>query len=72
MKFKKVGENTHGPIVRVFNDRGFCLGEISKWHGLFEAHDWRGDNITRLPWRRRQDAANALVEHFEFEKSLCQ
>ena len=64
MRFKKAGEDRHGPIVNVITDIGFCIGQISKWHGLFIATNWNGDKIS-LPSHKRMTAANLLQEHFD-------
>jgi hypothetical protein len=66
MKFKKVSENTHGPIVNVITDRGFCIGQISKWHGLFIAKDRNGHDIS-FPRKTRRRAGEILIEKFNFD-----
>lgn len=38
MKFKKYGDDRHGPQYLVSDDDGNELGRITKWHGLFIAH----------------------------------
>jgi hypothetical protein len=67
MRFKKAGEDTHGPIVNVITDNGFCIGQISKWCGLFIPTDWKGEKLS-LPHETRNSAAEQLFEHFEFER----
>jgi len=66
MRFKKIDENEHGPIVNVINEGGFVVGTISKWHGLFIAKDWEGSELSR-PFRARKRAAEHLVEDFDFK-----
>lgn len=65
MKFKKIDEDTHGPVVSVISDKGFVIGSIRKWHGLFITSDWEG-NASSLPHETRKAAAEALSEQFEF------
>ena len=65
MKFKKVGENQHGAITQVKNDKGFHVGNITKWNGLFIPVDWRGEVFA--PRNSRTEAAEVLNENFEFE-----
>ena len=65
MRFKKIGENEHGPISAVFNAHGFRLGTVDKWHGLFRSTDWRGE-VSMLHVTRKE-VAQALQEKFDFE-----
>ena len=67
MKFKKAGENRHGMIVNVITDKGFCIGQIEKWHGLFVPTDWKGGKFQ--PRNTRKIAAELLEGHFEFERT---
>ena len=66
MRFKKIDSNRHGHIVNVITDKGFCIGTIAKWHGLFIPTDWGGNKFA--PKNTRKEAANQLEEHFEFER----
>ena len=63
--FKKAGENQHGQIVNVISEKGFCVGSIAKWHGLFVATDWEGHR-NNMPFKTRVKAAKALLDEFEF------
>ena len=63
--FKKVGENEHGPVASVINEKGFIVGSVSKWHGLFIATDWEG-NKGNMPFQTRRGAGERLNEEFEF------
>jgi len=65
MRFKKTGDDQHGNIVNVISDKGFIVGSISKWHGLFITADWDGKK-NNMPFPTRNAAGESLVEEFEF------
>ena len=65
MKFKKTGIDQHGNIANVISDKGFVVGSVSRWHGLFIATDWEGHK-NNMPFKTRNAAGDRLVEEFEF------
>ena len=64
LKFRKIGSNEHGQIVEVFNEGGFAVGVVEKWHGLFITRDWKHDKTNLRTYLTRKDAAKALRDEF--------
>ena len=67
MRFKKINEDMHGPIVRVLSEHEQDIGTIHKWHGLFLAKDWHGETVSPWPVNTRKEAAELLLEKWTFE-----
>ena len=67
MKFKKIDENRHGAVVNVITDKGFCIGQIEKWCGLFVPTDWDGSK--HQPCNKRNVAAQQMEERFDFART---
>lgn len=63
MKFRKIDDNRHGPVNRVFL-QGDIVGTVEKWHGLFIAKDCNGEGFGGFSFKTRKEAGEALCRRF--------